>query len=53
MSILAMHSSTDWIRVLSGMAPMDIVFTITTFVAAIFPFMKREPMKLGLILFIR
>ena len=48
-----MHSSTDWIRVLSGMAPMDISFTITTFVAVIFLFIKREPMKLRLIVFIK
>lgn len=40
--ILAIFSFTDWIRVLSGMAPMGIVFLITTFVAAIFPFIKRE-----------
>ncbi len=42
MTILPMYSFTDWIRVLSGMAPMGIVFTITRFVAAILSFIKRE-----------
>jgi hypothetical protein len=41
-AILAMYSFTEWIRVLSGMAPMGIVFTITRFVAVILPFIKRE-----------
>jgi hypothetical protein len=41
-TILAMYSFTDWIRVLSGMAPVGIVFTMTRFVAAILPFIKRE-----------
>jgi len=40
--ILAIYSFTDWITVLSGMAPMGIVFLLTTVVAAIFPFIKRE-----------
>jgi len=41
-TILATYSFTDWIRVLSGMAPMGTVFTITRFVAAIFLVTKRE-----------
>ncbi|NIN69234.1 MAG: hypothetical protein GTO63_32040 [Anaerolineae bacterium] len=42
MTILAMYSFTEWICLLSGMAPVGIVFTMTRFVAAILPFNKRE-----------
>jgi len=41
-AILAIYSFTDWIRILSALVGMGIVFTITTFVAAIFPYLKRE-----------
>jgi len=40
--ILAIYSFTDWVRVLSGLAPMGIVFMITTFVGMIFPFTHRK-----------
>ena len=45
MSILAICSVTDWIRELSGMAPMGILFAITTLGAAIFPYIKRKPVR--------
>jgi hypothetical protein len=41
-SILAICSVTDWIRELSGMAPMGILFAITTLGAAIFPYIERS-----------
>lgn len=39
---LAIYSFTDWLRFLQGMAGMGLVFLVTTFAAAIFPFIKRE-----------
>lgn len=41
-TVLAVFSFTDWIRFLQGMAGMGMVFTLTTFAAALFPYMKRE-----------
>jgi len=40
--VLAIYSFTDWIRFLQGMAGMGVVFCVTTFVAAIFPYIKRD-----------
>jgi amino acid transporter len=40
--VLAIYSFTDWIRFLQGMAGMGVVFVITTFAAALFPFYKRD-----------
>ncbi len=39
---LAIFSFTDWFRAVAVLVPMGIVFLVTTFVAAIFPFIKRE-----------
>ena len=40
--VLALVSFADLLQWLVALAPMAIVFTLTTFVAAIFPFIKRE-----------
>jgi len=40
--VLAVYSFTDYLRFLQGMAGMGMVFTTTIFVAALFPFLKRE-----------
>lgn len=40
--VLAVYSFTDWIRFLQGMAGMGTVFTITTLVGALFPYIKPE-----------
>jgi amino acid transporter len=39
---LFVYSFTDWLRFLQGMAGMGVVFTTTIFVAALFPFLKRD-----------
>jgi len=36
------YSYTDWFTAIVVMVPMGLVFTITTFVGGIFPFIKRE-----------
>ncbi len=40
--LLSLYALTPWLRVLSGLAPMGLVFLLTTAVAAIFPFLKPE-----------
>jgi amino acid transporter len=40
--VLAVYSFTDWIRFLQGMAGMGVVFTVTTFIGAIYPYLKPE-----------
>jgi APA family basic amino acid/polyamine antiporter len=39
---LAIFSYTDWFRAVAVLVPMGFVFLVTTFVGAIFPFIKRE-----------
>jgi amino acid transporter len=39
---LGVFSFTDWFSAVTLLVPMGIVFLVTTFVAAIFPFIKRE-----------
>jgi amino acid transporter len=39
---LAIFSYTDWFRAVAVLVPMGLVFLVTTFVAGIFPFIKRE-----------
>jgi amino acid transporter len=39
---LAIFSYTDWFRAVAVLVPMGFVFLVTTFVAALFPFLKRE-----------
>jgi hypothetical protein len=39
---LAIYSFTDWFRAVAVLVPMGLVFLITTFVAGIFPYIKRE-----------
>lgn len=40
--VLAIYSFTDWFKWIAALAPMSMVFLFTTFVAALFPFFKRE-----------
>lgn len=40
--VLAIYSFTDWFQWLAALAPMSMVFLLTTLVAAIFPFIRRE-----------
>jgi amino acid transporter len=39
---LAIYSFTDWFRAVAVLVPMGLVFLVTTFVAGIFPYIKRE-----------
>jgi amino acid transporter len=41
-SVLAIYSFTDWFKWLAALAPMSMVFLLTTLVAALFPFFRRE-----------
>lgn len=40
--VLAAYSFTSLFTIISGLVPFGVVFVVTTFVAAIFPFIKRE-----------
>jgi basic amino acid/polyamine antiporter, APA family len=41
-TVLAIYSFTDWFQWLAALAPMSMVFLLTTLVAALFPFFRRE-----------
>jgi amino acid transporter len=41
-TVLAIYSFTDWFQWLAALAPMSMVFLLTTLVAALFPFIRRE-----------
>lgn len=41
-TVLAIYSFTNWFQWLAALAPMSMVFLLTTLVAAIFPFIRRE-----------
>jgi amino acid transporter len=41
-AVLAIYSFTDWFRWLAALAPMSMVFLLTTVVGALFPFMRRK-----------
>lgn len=41
-TVLAIYSFTNWFQWLAALAPMSMVFLLTTLVAALFPFIRRE-----------